>query len=65
MFMTSIIRTKRGAWLLGVCKGLEKSNRGNALFWRLVFFAGTFFTLGITILVYLALAVIFPMEKAE
>ncbi len=63
--MTSIIRTKKGALLLGVCKGLEKSNRGSALFWRLVFFAGTLFTLGITIIVYLALAVIFPMEKAE
>ena len=38
--MPSIIRTKKGAWFLGVCKGLEKSNRGNALFWRLVFFVG-------------------------
>ena len=36
--MASIIRAKKGAWFLGVCKGLEKSNRGNALFWRLVFF---------------------------
>ena len=35
--MASIIRAKKGAWFLGVCKGLEKSNRGSALFWRLVF----------------------------
>ena len=63
--MTTIVRTKKGAWLLGVCKGLEKSNRGSALFWRLVFFTGTLFTLGITIVIYLVLAVMFPMEKAE
>ncbi len=63
--MTTIIRTKKGAWLLGVCKGLEKSNRGSALFWRLVFFTGTLFTLGITIVIYLVLAVMFPMEKTE
>ena len=62
--MTTIVRTKKGAWLLGVCKGLEKSNRGSALFWRLVFFAGTLFTLGITIVIYLVLAVIIPMEKS-
>ena len=35
--MSAIIRAKKGAWFLGVCKGLEKSNRGNAYFWRLVF----------------------------
>ena len=63
--MTTIVRTKIGAWLLGVCKGLEKSNRGSALFWRLVFFAGTLFTLGITIVIYLVLAAMFPIEKAE
>jgi len=63
--VTLIVRQKKGAWLLGVCKGLEKSNRGSALFWRLVFFAGTLFTLGLTILTYLLLAVIFPIEKAE
>ena len=63
--MTTIIRAKKGAWLLGVCKGLEKSNRGSAIFWRLVFFAGTLFTLGITIVIYLVLAAMFPMEKAE
>ena len=62
--MTTIVRTKKGAWLLGVCKGLEKSNRGSALFWRLVFFAGTLFTLVITIVIYLVLAVIIPMEKS-
>ncbi len=61
--MTSIIRTKKGAWFLGVCKGLEKSNRGNALFWRLVFFVGACFTFGIPILIYLGLAVAFPIEK--
>ena len=63
--MPSIIRTKKGAWFLGVCKGLEKSNRGNAFFWRLVFFVGSFFTLGIPILIYLGLAVAFPIEKAK
>ena len=63
--MTTIVRTKKGSWLLGVCKGLEKSNRGSALFWRLVFFAGTLFTLGTTIVIYLVLAAMFPMEKAE
>ena len=62
--MTKITRIKKGAWFLGVCKGLEKSNRGNALFWRLVFFVGSFFTLGIPILIYLGLAIIFPIEKA-
>ena len=35
--MTSIIRTKKGAWFLGVCKGLEKSNRCNELFRLLSF----------------------------
>ena len=61
--MTSITRTKKGAWFLGVCKGLEKSNRGNALFWRLVFLVSAFFTFGIPILIYLGLAVVFPIEK--
>ena len=51
--MASIIRAKKGAWFLGVCKGLEKSNRGNALFWRLVFFIASCFTLGFPILIYL------------
>ena len=63
--MASILRAKKGAWFLGVCKGLEKSNRGNALFWRLVFFIASCFTLGFPILIYLGLAVIFPIEKAE
>ena len=63
--MTSIIRTKKGAWFLGVCKGLEKSKRGSALLWRLVFLVATFFTFGIPILIYLGLAVVFPMEKSE
>jgi phage shock protein PspC (stress-responsive transcriptional regulator) len=63
--MSSIIRTKKGAWFLGVCKGLEKSNRGNVFFWRLVFFISACFTFGIPILIYLGLAVIFPIEKSE
>ncbi|MDC3072454.1 PspC domain-containing protein [Prochlorococcus sp. AH-716-O10] len=63
--MSSIIRAKKGSWFLGVCKGLEKSNRGNVFFWRLVFFISAFFTFGIPILIYLGLAVIFPIEKSE
>ena len=63
--MSAIIRAKKGAWFLGVCKGLEKSSRGNAYFWRLVFFVGACFTFGIPILIYLILAVIFPIEKTE
>jgi len=63
--MTNITRAKKGAWFLGVCKGLEKSNRGNALIWRLVFFIASCFTLGLPILIYLGLAFIYPIEKAE
>ena len=42
--MAAINRAKKGAWFLGVCKGLEKSYRGNASFWRLVFLIGACFT---------------------
>ena len=63
--MASIIRAKKGAWFLGVCKGLEKSNRGNVLFWRLVFLIASLFTLGFPVLIYLGLAIIYPIEKKE
>ena len=63
--MTNIIRTKKGAWFLGICKGLEISGRGNVFFWRLVFFIASCFTFGFAILVYLGLAIVFPYEKPE
>ena len=63
--MSSIVRSKKGAWFLGICKGLEISGRGSAFFWRLVFFIAACFTFGFAILVYLGLAIIFPYEKKE
>ena len=63
--MSSIVRSKKGAWFLGICKGLEISERGSAFFWRLVFFIAACFTFGFAILVYLGLAIIFPYEKKE
>ena len=62
--MAGIIRVKEGAWFLGVCKGLEKSNRGSGLFWRSVFFI-SFCAAGFPIVIYLGLAIIAPIEKAE
>ena len=63
--MSKIIRAKKGKLFLGVCKGLELSGRGNALFWRFSFFIASSFTFGLAILIYLGLAVIFPYEKSE
>ena len=63
--MAKIIRTKKGKLLLGVCKGLESSGRGNVIFWRIVFVLFSTFTFGIAIIIYFALAIIFPYDKSE
>ena len=63
--MSNMIRAKKGSWFLGVCKGLEKSNRGNAYLWRLIFVIASCFTFGVPVLLYFVLAIIFPIEKSK
>lgn len=49
---------KHNAKLFGVCSGLENATDIDALWWRLGFVAATLFGFGLTIPIYLAVALI-------
>jgi phage shock protein PspC (stress-responsive transcriptional regulator) len=49
----ALYREKQGAWVAGVCRGLEESGRGSVIVYRLLFVLFT--SLGLMVYAYLAL----------